>query len=100
MNTFNTSRKLINQEVAVTGMYFRPARPDKRHIKGYPKRMEYEGREYTFLESGLRYILNKGQQLTEIFDMTDGKRDFRLKFDTAEQTWTLVGVREGFHAIA
>ncbi len=99
-NTSNTSRKLINQEVAVTGMYFRPTRTDDRNIKGYPKRMEYEGREYTFLESGLRYILNKGQQLIEIFDMTDGTRDFRLKFDTSEHTWTLVGVREGFHAVA
>lgn len=95
MNTTYTTRRLVNEEVNVTGMYFRSARPDDRHIKGYPKRMEYEGREYTFVESGLRYLIQKGQQLIEVFDMTDGSRDYRLKFDTAAHVWTLVGVSEG-----
>jgi hypothetical protein len=94
------SRRLINEEVSVTGMYFRSSRPNDRHIKGYPKRMEYEGREYTFIESGLRYLIRKGQELIEVFDMTDGNRDFRLKFDPAAHVWTLVGVRDGGHAIA
>lgn len=94
----NTSSRLVNKEIAVTGMYFRPANHNDRPLKGYPKRIEFEGREYTFIESGLRYIMKKGQQLFEVFDMTDGTRDFRLKFDTADHVWTLVGVREGFHA--
>lgn len=96
----NTHAELINKEVTVTGLYFRPSAREDRPMKGYPKRMEYEGREYTFIESGLRYIMKKGQQLFEVFDMTDGSRDFRLKFDTSEGSWTLVGVREGRHAIA
>jgi hypothetical protein len=63
--------------------------------------MEYEGREYTFVESGLRYLIRKGQQLIEVFDMTDGTSDYRLKCDTEAHTWTLVGVREeGHYAIA
>ncbi|HSH17904.1 MAG TPA: hypothetical protein VK978_00825 [Candidatus Saccharimonadales bacterium] len=94
------SRRLVNKEVSVTGLYFRPSRRDERHIKGYPKRMEYEGREYTFVESGLRYLLQKGQQLFEVFDMTDGERDYRLKFDTNANVWTLVGVKESSHAVA
>ena len=97
--TATLSRRLVNEEVAVTGMYFRPA-PNERDIKGYPKRMEYEGREYTFMESGLRYLLRKGQQLFEVFDMTDGQRAFRLKFDPEQHIWTLVGVLEGRQAIA
>ena len=99
MNTTSTtvpSARLINQEVAVTSVYFRPG----RHLKGFPKRMEYEGREYTFLESGLRYLLHKGQQLIEVFDMTDGQRAYRLAFDTAAHKWTLIGVREGQHVVA
>jgi hypothetical protein len=96
----NTHAQLINQEVNVTGLYFRPATHQDRPMKGYPKRMEYEGREYTFIESGLRYIMKKGQQLFEVFDVTDGSKDFRLTFDTADHRWTLVGVREGRHAIA
>lgn len=90
--TFNNPQnQTINQEVNVTSLYFRPG----RHLKGFPKRMEYEGREYTFLESGLRYLVKKGQQLVEIFDMTDGDRNYRLKFDTAEHVWTLVGIKSG-----
>jgi hypothetical protein len=94
------NRQLVNKEVNVTSLYFRPARRDERHIKGYPKRMEYEGREYTFVESGLRYLLKKGQQLFEVFDMTDGERDYRLKFDPNEHIWTLIGVKESNHAAA
>jgi hypothetical protein len=100
MNTTHHNRQLVNEEVSVTGLYFRPASKTSRPIKGYPKRMEYQGREYTFLESGLRYLIHKGQQLIEVFDMTDGTDDFRLKFDTEDHVWTLVGVREGHHAIA
>jgi hypothetical protein len=98
--TSTKARRLVNEEVQVTGLYFRPTPSDERHLKGYPKRMEYEGREYTFIESGLRYLLRKGQQLFEVFDMTDGNQNFRLKFDTEEHVWTLVGVREGGHAVA
>lgn len=94
----NTPARLVNAEVTVTGLYFRSSRPDDRHIKGYPKRMEYEGREYTFIESGLRYLLKKGQEMFEVFDMTDGSKEYRLLFDAAHQVWTLVGVREARHA--
>lgn len=94
------NRRLVNAEVSVTSLYFRAGNPEDRHLKGYPKRMEYEGREYTFVESGLRYLIRKGQQLIEVFDMTDGTRDYRLKFDTGAHVWTLVGIREGHHATA
>lgn len=95
-----TNRRLINEEVNVTGLYFRSGKPDERHLKGYPKRMEYEGREYTFIESGLRYLMRKGQQLFEVFDVTDGTSAYRLKFDADAHIWTLIGVWEGRHAVA
>ena len=90
------NKRLINQEVYVTSVYFRPG----RHLKGFPKRMEFEGREYTFIESGLRYLVRKGQELIEIFDMTDGTSDYRLRFDRDDQAWTLIGIKEGSHAAA
>lgn len=97
MNQNNAAtKKVINQEVAVTSVYFRPG----RHLKGFPKRMEYEGREYTFLESGLRYLVRQGQKLIEIFDVTDGSQDYRLSFDSSAYRWTLIGVRENQHVIA
>lgn len=95
----DATRTFINQEVNVTSVYFRSTSP-KRHLKGFPKRMEYQGRQYTFIESGLRYLVQKGQQLFEIFDMTDGTRDYRLRFDREQRSWTLVGVRENEHAAA
>ncbi len=100
MNTvsFATTRspRIINEEVSITSVYFRPG----RHMRGFPKRMEYEGREYTFIESGLRYLIHKGQQLFEVFDMTDGNQNYRLKFDTGENIWTLVGIKEASHVAA
>jgi hypothetical protein len=79
-------RIAVNKEVFVPEMYFVNGGPQ---IKGYPRRMEYEGREYTFMD-GLRLLIQKGQQLVQIFDMTDGARDYRLQFDNDERSWTLV----------
>lgn len=100
MNTTTRTRQLVNEEVQVTGLYFRMRGSGNRHLNGYPKRMEYKGREYTFVESGLRYLLQKGQQFIEVFDMTDGTRDYRLKFDADAHVWTLVGIKEDSYAAA
>ncbi len=80
-------RIAINKEINVPELYFE--RGQERQLKGYPRRMEWEGREYTFMR-GLRLLVHKGAQLLEIFDMTDGQRDYRLTFDTNERSWTLV----------
>lgn len=54
--------------------------------------MEYNGDTYTFLESGLQYLIKRGQKMIQIFDMTDGKDTYRLKFDEDEFDWTLVNI--------
>ena len=82
------SRVAINKEVSVTALYFR----NNGHLKSFPKRMEYNGNEYTFIESGLRFLIQKGQQLVQIFDMTDGQRDYRLTFDNGARSWTLIDI--------
>jgi hypothetical protein len=90
------NRVTINKEVSVTALYFR----NNGHMKSFPKRMEFNGREYTFLESGLRFLVHKGHQLTQIFDMTDGSSQFRLKFSDRDQLWTLVDITESPRAFA
>ena len=85
MNNFTKSRMIVNQEVNVPEMYFK----SEGQLKSYPKRMEFHGREYTFMD-GLRYLVHKGAQLVQVFDMTDGARDYRLQFNAGEQSWTLV----------
>jgi len=84
-----SNRVTINKEVIVPEMYFRAHDQGRGDLKSYPRRMEYEGREYTFMD-GLRYLVQKGQQLVQVFDMTDGAKDYRLKFDTLARSWTLV----------
>jgi hypothetical protein len=84
------NRVTINREVSVTALYFR----NNGNMKSFPKRMEYEGHEYTFVESGLRYLVQKGQQLVQIFDMTDGIANYRLKFDSRNHLWTLIDITE------
>ena len=91
-----SNRVTINKEVTVTALYFR----NSGGLKSFPKRMEFDGREYTFIESGLRYLIQKGQQLTQIFDMTDGSANYRLRCDGRDQSWTLVDITETPRAFA
>ncbi len=78
----------VNKEVNITALYFR----NRRQLKSFPKRMEYNGNTYTFLESGLQYLIQRGQKMIQIFDMTDGRDTYRLKFDDAAFNWTLVNI--------
>jgi len=91
-----SNRVTINKEVAVTAVYFQ----NTRQLQSFPKRIELEGREYTFMESGLRYLVQKGHQLIHVFDMTDGVANYRLKFDTQQKLWTLVDITESPRAFA
>lgn len=81
-------RRTINKEVNVTALYFR----NKNKLKSFPKRMEYDGREYVFVESGLQYQIKNNEQELRLFDMTDGSANYRLKFDYKKLTWTLVSI--------
>jgi hypothetical protein len=91
-----SNRVSINKEVAVTAVYFQ----NSQELKSFPKRIEFDGREYTFLESGLRYLVQKGHRLVQIFDMTDGIADYRLRYDGNQQLWTLVDISEAPRAMA
>ena len=91
-----SNRVSVNKEVTVTAVYFR----GRGDLKSFPKRMEYNGQEYTFVESGLRFLIHKGQQLTQIFDMTDGMANYRLKFDGNDKLWTLMDISEAPRALA
>jgi hypothetical protein len=93
----NTLRNPVNKEVTVTSMYFRNR---SRQLQAFPRRIEFEGAEYTFVEPGFHYLVRRGQRLVELFDMTDGVNNYRLKFDNSERTWTLVGMGELPRALA
>jgi len=86
-----TINNFTEQEIEITGVYFRND-VAKQRLESYPRRMVYEGREYNFLEDGLRYLVQKGQQLVKLFDVSDGQTQYRLRLD-GENHWTLVGMK-------
>jgi hypothetical protein len=81
------TRETINKEVTITAWTFR----NRHQLTSFPKRMEYNRQEYTFAE-GLRYLVQKGRSVVQLFDMTDGDTKYRLKFDNNQQIWTLVSI--------
>jgi hypothetical protein len=83
--------KFDAKEIQITSVYFRN-NPSRQRFESYPKRMVYDGREYTFVESGMRYLIQKGQQLISLFDVSDGQTQYRLRLD-GENHWTLVGMK-------
>lgn len=76
--------KLINSPVDVTALGF------GRNMRTYPRRMEFEGSTYDFLDAGIRTIVGSGEKVAQIFTMTDGMRDYRLRSDNG--SWTLLGI--------
>lgn len=75
-----------NQEVQVTSFYFKDSRV-------FPRRVELEDGQLSFLENGLRCLVQKGQDLVQIFNMTDGSTLYRLSFEPGNRTWKLLSSR-------
>lgn len=80
------NRVTINEQVAVTQMGF------KKNLSAYPRRMEFQGTIYEFLDAGLRCLVRTGNQVAEILTMTDGKQQFQLRTDNQGGNWTLVSI--------
>ncbi len=91
MNISTFGETFNEQEIQITSVYFRN-NPAKQRFESYPRRMVYGGREYTFAENGLRYLIKKGQQLIRLFDVSDGETNYRLRVDESNH-WTLVGMK-------
>ena len=75
-----------NSEINVTSFYFNNKRV-------FPRQIEFDGRELNFLENGLRCLVQKGQELVQIFNMTDGQTLYRLSFEPGNRTWKLLSSR-------
>jgi hypothetical protein len=74
----------INSPVAVTAMGF------GRGMRTYPRRIEFEGTTYDFVDAGLRTVIRSGERIAQIFSMTDGANDYQLKSDGSG--WTLLSM--------
>lgn len=74
----------INSPVAVTAIGFGPG------MRSYPRRIEFEGTTYDFVDAGLRTVIRSGERIAQIFSMTDGANDYRLRSDSGG--WTLLSM--------
>jgi len=79
-----------NTDIQITSVYFRGQAGQR--LESYPKRMVMDGREYNFAESGIRYLVQKGQELVRLFDMSDGQTQFRLRQDD-DNRWSLITMK-------
>jgi hypothetical protein len=74
----------INSPVHVSALGF------SRSMRTFPRRMEFGGITYNFVDAGLRTTLRSGERVAQIFTMSDGMHDYRLKSDNG--CWTLLGM--------
>ncbi|HTE22840.1 MAG TPA: hypothetical protein VK674_07450 [Candidatus Limnocylindria bacterium] len=80
----------INEIVNVNSFYFQDYFQNGHGLRSFPKQIEFGNTRCTF-ESGLQYLIKKGQHVVKLFDMTDGRTTYRLRLE--DDTWTLVGTR-------
>ena len=75
------------QEVYVTSFYFAKGNTSR----SFPRRIETPtGEQISFVEEGLRCVVKKGQELLEIFTMSDGHQQYRLGHEQACNVWRLI----------
>jgi hypothetical protein len=76
----------INEQVIVTSIGFR------KNLVAYPKRMEFRGVTYNFIDAGLRCLVRQGERIAEIVTLSDGDTDYRLKSENHDGNWTLLSI--------
>ena len=83
----------IDAIVEVTALGFinnARSKKDAQRLESFPKRMVWGDREYNFADMTMQYLVQKGQQLVKLFDVTDGHTSYRLRLE--DDRWTLVGL--------
>jgi hypothetical protein len=76
----------INQAVNVNSFFFK----NGKSFKTFPRQIEFDNTTFTF-NDGIQYIIGKGQDSVRLFDMSDGRATYRLRYESG--AWTLVGTR-------
>ena len=80
------TKTIINKEVNVTRVGF------KKNLMAYPRRVEYEGTTYDFIDAGISCIVRSGEHIAQILTLTDGRSQFRLRSDNRGGAWTLLSI--------
>ena len=81
MNVQNTS---INSPVSITAIGF------GRNMRPIPKRMEWCGHTYQFIDRGIQVISRRGEAIWSTVTMSDGNQNFCLRQSGGD--WTLISI--------
>lgn len=74
----------INSPVSITALQF------GRNMQPIPRRMEWAGQTYRFVDGGIRVATRRGEQAASTVTLSDGIRNFCLRQSGA--TWMLLSV--------
>lgn len=77
---------IINKPVSVTRVGF------KKNLSAYPRRVEFEGNTYDFVDAGISCNVRSGDRIAHILTLTDGHAQFRMRTDTSGSHWTLLSI--------
>ncbi|HJM04019.1 MAG TPA: hypothetical protein QF549_00065 [Candidatus Saccharimonadaceae bacterium] len=80
------NRVTINEQVSITQLGF------KKNLSTYPRRMEYKGAVYNFIDAGLSCLVRSGEQMAQIITLSDGQSFYRLRSDNHGGNWTLLNI--------
>lgn len=81
------TKQKINERVTVTELGFR-----KKSLAAYPRRMEFRGNTYRFIDSGLMCLVRCGERVAAFITLSDGTADYFLRSDNSGNDWTLVSI--------
>jgi len=76
----------INEQVIVTALGFR------KNLVAYPRRMEFRGKTYNFIDAGLRYLVRCSGRNAEFITLSDGTADYYLRSDNRGVSWMLLSI--------
>ncbi|NTW62205.1 hypothetical protein HGB25_02240 [Candidatus Saccharibacteria bacterium] len=80
------SQTKINERVTVTSMGFR------KNLATYPRRIEFRGATYNFIDAGLRCLVRHGERIAEVVTLSDGNANYHLRSDNNGGNWTLLSI--------
>jgi len=80
------SRVDVNEQVNVTVIGFR------KNLAAYPRRMEFRGQTYNFIDAGLRCLVRQGSFIAEFLTLSDGIANYHLRKDDSCSNWTLLSI--------
>ena len=63
----------------------------KNRLVAYPRRMEFRGATYNFIDAGLRCLVNCSGCIAEVLTLSDGMANYHLRHDN-NGIWTLLSI--------